>query len=302
VPTSGNASTLAGSIGQNIQREKLNLTLNVTPHISSNDSVRLEIEEEIKDIGDKDPELGPTWTERKLKTQVVVRDQQSVVIGGLIQEKDIYGASKVPLLGDIPILGYLFKYSTKTKVKTNLLLLLTPYIIKDQLDLEAIRERKVRERDEFMRSFVQLDEHKYDPKMDYSRKRGLLEEINRAVLSVEADAAVLQSMGAHQTVAPGALDYAPSGIEDPGEPGSLTPPETLPQPQPPAGKVDPKKDAKAKDAKGKEKQWRSHMLPGPPRLRSAPWPRCSARSSSGAAASRPMRSRGRSRSSARRAG
>ena len=115
VPQAGAA--LPGGIGQNIQREKLNLTLNVTPHISSNDSVRLEIEQETKDIGGKDPQLGPTWTERKLKTQVVVHDQQSVVIGGLIQEKDIYNVTKVPLLGDIPILGYLFKYSTKSKRK-----------------------------------------------------------------------------------------------------------------------------------------------------------------------------------------
>ena len=105
-------------------------------------AARLEIEQETEDIGDKDPELGPTWTQRKLKTQVVVHDQQSVVIGGLIQERDIYNVTKVPLLGDIPILGYLFKYSTKAKKKTNLLILLTPYIVKDQLDLQAIRERK----------------------------------------------------------------------------------------------------------------------------------------------------------------
>ena len=134
LPQGGAAGGVAGSIGQNIQREKLNLSLNVTPHISSNDAVRLEIEQETKDIGGKDAELGPTWTERKLKTQVVVHDQQSVVIGGLIQERDIYSVSKVPLLGDIPLLGYLFKYSTKTKKKTNLLILLTPYIVKDQLD------------------------------------------------------------------------------------------------------------------------------------------------------------------------
>ena len=149
----------AGSIGQNIQREKLNLTLNVTPHISSNDAVRLEIEQETKDLGGKDPELGPTWAERKLKTQVVVHDQESVVIGGLIQERDIYNVTKVPLLGDIPILGYLFKYSTKTKKKTNLLILLTPYIIKDQLDLQTIRERKVREYREFARVVREPQRH-----------------------------------------------------------------------------------------------------------------------------------------------
>ena len=206
---------IPGSIGQNIQREKLNLTLNVTPHISSNDAVRLEIEQETKDIGGSDPELGPTWTERKLKTQVVVHDQQSVVIGGLIQERDIYSVTKVPLLGDIPILGYLFKYSKKTKKKTNLLILITPYIIKDQLDLQSIRERKVREREEFVRSFATLNEMKYAPSTDYRRKRGLIEEINRAIQSVEKDAELLRGMGARQTVIEGPIDYAPSTIESP---------------------------------------------------------------------------------------
>ncbi|MDQ3364254.1 MAG: type II secretion system protein GspD, partial [Myxococcota bacterium] len=210
-----NGQSLPGSIGQNIQREKLNLTLNVTPHISSNDAVRLEIEQETKDIGGQDPELGPTWSERKLKTQVVVHDQQSVVIGGLIQERDIYSVTKVPLLGDIPILGYLFKYSKKTKRKTNLLILLTPYIIKDQLDLQSIRERKVRERDEFVRSFTTLNEMKYQPRIDYRRKRGVVEEINRAILSVEQDMEMMRNMGARQGVVDGPIDYAPSGIESP---------------------------------------------------------------------------------------
>ena len=206
---------LPGSIGQNIQREKLNLTLNVTPHISSNDSVRLEIEQETKDIGGSDPELGPTWTERKLKTQVVVADQQSVVIGGLIQERDIYSETKVPLLGDIPILGYLFKYAKKTKRKTNLLIVLTPYIIKDQLDLQAIRERKVREREEFVRSFSSLNEMKYSPRTDYRRKRGVIEEINRSIQSIERDAEMLRGLGSRQTVIEGPIEYAPSTIESP---------------------------------------------------------------------------------------
>jgi len=241
LPTGGaagqNVNQLAGSIGQNIQREKLNLTLNVTPHISSNDAVRLEIEQEIKDIGGKDPELGPTWTERKLKTQVVVHDQQTVVIGGLIQEKDIYNVTKVPLLGDIPILGYLFKYSTKSKRKTNLLILLTPYIIKDQLDLQSIRERKTREREEFVRSFTTLNEMKYQPKLDYRRKRGMIEEINRAVQSVEQDMEVLRAMGQRQRVSPGALDYTPSEIDDPDAPAN--PPAPGPAPTGPANTKTP---------------------------------------------------------------
>ena len=237
LPGAGGAGGAAGSIGQNIQREKLNLTLNVTPHISSNDGVRLEIEQETKDIGGSDAELGPTWTERKLKTQVIVHDQQSVVIGGLIQERDIYSVAKVPLFGDIPILGYLFKYSKKTKKKTNLLILLTPYIIKDQLDLQSIRERKVREREEFVHSFSTLNEMKYTPKTDYRRKRGVVEEINRSIQSIEQDLEVLRGVGTRQMVIEGGIDYTPSGIESPDGPSTPGPaPAPAPTPASPPKK------------------------------------------------------------------
>ncbi len=225
LPSTTGATNPLGSIGTNIQREKLNLTLNVTPHISSNDAVRLEIEQETKDLGGNDPELGPIWAERKLKTQVVVHDQESVVIGGLIQERDIYTATKVPLLGDIPILGYLFKYTTRQKRKNNLLILLTPYIIKDQLDLAQIRERKQREYREFAASFANLNDKKYDPKIDYRRKRGVVEEINRIVLGIEEDLAVLNAAGGRVNVQEGALNYGESGIDAPDDQPRLTPPD-----------------------------------------------------------------------------
>ena len=234
LPTAGGTTNPIGSIGQNIQREKLNLTLNVTPHISSNDAVRLEIEQETKDLGGKDPELGPTWAERKLKTQVVVHDQESVVIGGLIQEREVYNATKVPLLGDIPLLGYLFKYTTKQKKKTNLLILLTPYIIKDQLDLAQIRERKVREYREFASSFANLNDKKYEPRIDYRRKRGLIEEINRIVQGVEEDLAVLNAAGGRINVQEGAVNYGESGIDAPDEQPAPKPPATGAQTNPPA--------------------------------------------------------------------
>jgi general secretion pathway protein D len=239
LPAAGAAGAPTGSIGQNIQRQDLNLSLNVTPHISSQDVVRLELEQETKDIAGSDPDLGPTWSQRKLKTQVVVHDQQSVVIGGLIQERELYSVTKVPLLGDIPILGYLFKFSTKTKKKTNLLILLTPYIIKDQLDLQQIRERKQRERQEFVESFSTLNEMKYEPKVDYRRKRGLVEEINRSIQTVEDDASAAGALGRRRFVEPGPVEYGRSQIESPedghgdGHRDGTTQPVPAPRPGPP---------------------------------------------------------------------
>jgi len=251
LPGAGGAGAPTGSIGQNIQRENLNLTLNVTPHISSNDVVRLEIEQETKDIGGSDAELGPTWTQRKLKTQVVVHDQQSVVIGGLIQERDIYNVTKVPLLGDIPILGYLFKYSTKAKKKTNILILLTPYIVKDQLDLQGIRERKVREREEYVESFASLNQRKYEPTVDYRRKRGLVAEINQAIQSVEDDLNAANALGRRRWVDPGPIEYGPSQIEAPedGHGDGTTQPD--PRPKKPEAKPADAKPADAKPAEAK---------------------------------------------------
>ena len=201
--------------------------MKITPIINASDMVRLKIEQQIQDVGDKDPQLGPTWTKRKIKTTVVVRDQQSVVIGGLISDRVSYTESKVPLLGDIPLLGYLFKYTKRDKKKTNLLLLLTPHVVHDQMDLQRILERKTRERNEFLRSFGNLDHHKYVGDIDYRRKRGVVEEINRQVKNVERDREILRALDADTGAMPtGPVEYqlpgAGDGLED-GEAPAPTP-------------------------------------------------------------------------------
>jgi general secretion pathway protein D len=181
------------------------LELTIKPHISIDDSVLLEIKHESKDLGGRIAE-GPTWTTHGIDTRVLVRDQQTVVIGGLMQEREFATETKVPLLGDIPIIGYLFKHASKEKRKSNLLIMLTPYIIKDQMDLQAIHARKVREHDEFVRSFATLDGMKYRPKIDYARKRGVIEEINRIVQGVEEDAAARQALRRPPPIPSGAIE------------------------------------------------------------------------------------------------
>ncbi|MEO8701287.1 MAG: type II secretion system secretin GspD [Kofleriaceae bacterium] len=189
----------------NIERKDLALELSITPHISGDDSVLLEIKHDANDLGETSA-LGPTWNTRNLETSVVVRNQQTVVVGGMWQEKEFYSATKVPILGDIPVLGNLFKYTKKQKRKTNLLVMLTPYIIKDQMDLQMIHERKLREQREFASSFRALDGQRYQPKIDYGRKRGLIEEINRTLLSVEEDLAARESLRKPQRVEPGPIE------------------------------------------------------------------------------------------------
>jgi general secretion pathway protein D len=139
------ASPYAVSLIAPIQRQNVDLKLKIKPQIHEGDMVRMDIEESQEEIVSNDPTLGPTTAKRSVKTKVVVKDQSTIVIGGLVQERNLTSVSKVPLLGDIPILGWAFRSTNTQKKKTNLLLLLTPYIIRDQSDFRRILERKQRE-------------------------------------------------------------------------------------------------------------------------------------------------------------
>ena len=187
-------------------RRDLVLQLAIKPHISTDENLLLEVKHEAEELQPDTAKGGPIWSTRAIETRVVVRDQQTVVIGGLLQERETSSVTKVPILGDIPILGHLFKRTEKAKRKTNLVIMLTPYIVKDQLELQAIRERKVREHEEFMRSFRTLASMPYAPQIDYRRKRGLLEDINRTVQDVEAEVAARASLRQPPSVLPGVLE------------------------------------------------------------------------------------------------
>jgi general secretion pathway protein D len=194
---------------QSIQRQDVELNLKITPQINQSDLVKLEIDLTINDIASQDfAGLGPSWSKRTLKDVVVVKDQQAVVLGGLLSDKVTHTESKVPLLGDIPVLGYLFKYTTKRKEKRNLLILLTPYIVKSQMDLERIVERRIREQREFMRAYSGLSEAEYRPDIDYQRKRGLVSEINKVMLNVEEEQRAMDELEQREIGLPdGPIEY-----------------------------------------------------------------------------------------------
>jgi general secretion pathway protein D len=205
--TAGPSPTGIGN--SHVAPEELPLILNIKPHISNDNLVMLEVKHEAKELTGQ-TDLGPTWNTRSFETRVVVRDQQTIVLGGLSQDKESFETTKVPLLGDIPLLGYLFKTSVKRRHKTSLLVMLTPYIIRDQLDLQAIHERKLREHDELARSFSTLEHTKYEPRIDYSRKRGVIEEINRGVQDVEQDTAARGAVARPRGVEAGSVELHPA--------------------------------------------------------------------------------------------
>ena len=136
-----------GSLFNVIERKDVGIMLKLTPQITEGEYVKLDIYQEISSLKQETSvailtEVGPTTTKRSTKTSVVVRDNQTVVISGLMQEKGEEIITKVPLLGDIPYLGYLFKFKSLNKTKTNLVVFLTPHIIRDSADLAALSARK----------------------------------------------------------------------------------------------------------------------------------------------------------------
>jgi general secretion pathway protein D len=160
VPFVGSQTQSANTGGiptYNIDRKDVGITLKLTPQITSDDNVRLDVYQEISDIvqtvGINPNLLGPSTSKRSASTTVVVKDRETMVIGGLIRDNVTTNTSKVPLLGDIPILGWLFKYQTTKVEKTNLMIFLTPYIIHNEYDAEDITLRKGQGLEEFRQKY-----------------------------------------------------------------------------------------------------------------------------------------------------
>ena len=169
-----------------VQRLDVDLSLKITPQISESNYVRLKIDENVQDVESMDATLGPTTSKRKVTNTVVVKDQQPVVIGGLIRDVETKGVDKVPILGDIPIFGQLFRKNVTTKEKRNLLMVIIPYIINDPSDLRRIYEKKQQEMQKFAR-YMSTKEKFYSTGLDYRKKTGLLERINKAVKRAKQD-------------------------------------------------------------------------------------------------------------------
>jgi general secretion pathway protein D len=247
--TAGSAASTAllglgglGSLYAPIQRQNVELRLRIKPQINESDFVRLEVDEQTEEIASVDKTLGPTTSKRTAKTTVVAKDQETVVIGGMIQDRVTRSIQKVPILGSLPILGWLFRNESTKKQKTNLLLFLTPYIIRDQSDYRRIFERKMAERAEFVKRFYG-DEANYGATVDYTRKLGPLSRLRRGV-DLELSKVENGGMGAagERIIGP-SQHYVPPEL-DRGTTQPATTPSPAPLPaepsRPPApGKQDP---------------------------------------------------------------
>ncbi len=146
------------STGQPIvsyQRQDVGITLQLTPQINEANEVTMDLSLEVAEVEDGTDSGGGGFITSKRKTEnvVVVRDNQTIVIGGLIGNTESKGTTKIPILGDIPLIGFLFRGKSDSDRKTNLLIFLTPHVINEPADLEEVYRVKMAQREEFLKRF-----------------------------------------------------------------------------------------------------------------------------------------------------
>ena len=140
--TNTGAGGSSGSVNpfQTIERKDIGITLKVKPQISENGTVKLTIYQEVSTIQAstlKDAN-GPTTNKRSIESNVLVADGSIVVLGGLLQDEYSGNQEKVPGLGDLPVLGNLFKSETRSRKKTNLMVFLRPVVVRDAIATDAL--------------------------------------------------------------------------------------------------------------------------------------------------------------------
>jgi general secretion pathway protein D len=155
---------------QSLEYRDVGVTLKVTPQINEKRFVKLKIFEEISRVVSETTQvtptqvvLAPTTTKRTAETNVQVRDGQTVVIAGLVGDNVDVSTTKVPCLGDIPIVGWLFKSETRNTTRTNLLIFLTPYIVATPEEADEIYRQKSTYMDEISRGSTEQNGQPQEP-------------------------------------------------------------------------------------------------------------------------------------------
>ena len=127
-----------------VEREDVGIQLEVTPRIGENDTVRLDIRQEVSSvfgsIGTVTPDL--ILDKREITASVLADDGEIIVLGGLIEQTDTVRESKVPVLGDVPVAGRLFRSDAKATTRTNLMVFIRPTIVRNKEDARAATDQK----------------------------------------------------------------------------------------------------------------------------------------------------------------
>ncbi|MBN2310643.1 MAG: type II secretion system secretin GspD [Candidatus Hydrogenedentes bacterium] len=146
-----NQSSVGSSVYNRVERQDVGIKMEATPQISEGDFVFLELNVEVSALASADSSvgdanlLGPTLDKTEITDKVVIKDGGTGIVGGLISEQISRARSQTPLLGDLPLLGWLFRGKSDIRDKQNLVILVTPHIIKDNMDVERLTQYRTDE-------------------------------------------------------------------------------------------------------------------------------------------------------------
>jgi len=138
-------STTTATPFQTVERRDVGLTLRIKPQVSDGGAVRLQIYQEVSSVQDQTNPAGIITNKRSLESMVLADDGQIIVIGGLVQDSTSSTNEKVPVLGDLPLLGALFRYETRKQTKTNLMVFLRPVIMRESTSYRGVTSERYRD-------------------------------------------------------------------------------------------------------------------------------------------------------------
>jgi general secretion pathway protein D len=188
------SSALSGQIFNSVDRQNVGISLDFIPHVTAGDYVRLDVYEEVSNVqantaNQSTNPLGPTTTIRSASTSVLVQNHRTAVIGGLISSDVENGRQGIPFLSDIPVLGNLMSDTSRSATKDNLLVFLTPHVIRIRDDLQALA---LDERQKFVRSLGRKEVNN----MPVSQFQQLYQPTFNAPVSPQQDLIQSQQQGA----------------------------------------------------------------------------------------------------------
>ncbi len=130
---------------QTVERRDVGLTLRIKPQISEGGAVRLQLYQEVSSVQDQTNPAGIITNKRSLESMVLADDGQIIVIGGLVQDGTSSTTEKVPVLGDLPLFGSLFRYDTRKQTKTNLMVFLRPRVMRESTSYAGVTSERYRD-------------------------------------------------------------------------------------------------------------------------------------------------------------
>ncbi|MEW6333770.1 MAG: type II secretion system secretin GspD [Thermodesulfobacteriota bacterium] len=170
ITRSDTSATVPGQVfGQSYDYKDVGIALKITPHINEDQFVRLKIDQQVTKLTGEQTST-PTTLKRTAKTTVVIRDKETVVIGGLIDDSTIVDTNQVPCLGDIPFLGWLFKTRGSGREKSNLFVFITPHIIRNQAEAAVIYQKKLEDMGNIEEGIIRMNEKRTPQKPQGGRK------------------------------------------------------------------------------------------------------------------------------------